>query len=70
MERRRIDEYEPGTVPSLRPLDKFGFVKQERSSASPERVTKSRSFIEFERYALDFVFPVKYYKRAVFDYLL
>ena len=49
MERRRIDDYEPGPVPSPRPLDRFGFVKQERSS-SPERVIKSRSTIEFEKY--------------------
>ncbi|KAJ0099169.1 hypothetical protein Patl1_21552 [Pistacia atlantica] len=48
MERRRIDDYEPGPVPSPRAVDKFGFVKQEQTG-SPEGAIKSRSVIEFER---------------------
>ncbi|XP_021887995.1 EVI5-like protein isoform X2 [Carica papaya] len=48
MERRRIDDYEPGPVPSPRALDRFGFVKQETSN-SPEGLTKGRSSAEYER---------------------
>lgn len=57
MERRRIDDYEPGPVPSPRPVDKFGFVKQEQTSY-PEIAIKSRSAIEFERYAFSLVFNI------------
>lgn len=49
MEKKQIDDYEPGPVPSPRPLDRFGFVKQEVNN-SPEGLTKSRSAQEFERY--------------------
>lgn len=48
MERRRIDDCEPGPVPSPRPVDRFGFVKQEHGSPH-EGVIKSRSAIQFER---------------------
>ncbi|GAV60061.1 RabGAP-TBC domain-containing protein [Cephalotus follicularis] len=49
MERRRIiDDHEPGPIPSPRPLDRFGFVKQEVGS-SLEGLTKSRPAIESER---------------------
>lgn len=50
MEKKRIsDEFEPGPLPPTRPLDRFGFVKQEQSF-SPEGLTKSRSAYERERY--------------------
>ncbi|RWR87300.1 rab GTPase-activating protein 1-like protein isoform X2 [Cinnamomum micranthum f. kanehirae] len=49
MEKKRIsDEFEPGPLPPTRPLDRFGFVKQEQSF-SPEGLTKSRSAYERER---------------------
>lgn len=49
MERRRIDDCEPGPVPSPKPLDRFGFVKQD-GSTSPEHVGKRKSATEFDRY--------------------
>lgn len=52
MEKKPIDDYEPGPVPSPRPLDRFGFVKQEPNNPA-EGLAKSRSAQEFERY----VFP-------------
>ncbi|KAG6743068.1 hypothetical protein POTOM_054013 [Populus tomentosa] len=48
MEKKKIDEYEPGPLPSPRPLDRFGFVKQEVNN-SPHGLTKGRSAYEFER---------------------
>ncbi|KAL9427563.1 hypothetical protein AB3S75_029700 [Citrus x aurantiifolia] len=48
MEKRRIDDCEPGPVPSPRPVDRFGFVKQEHGSPH-EGVIKGRSAIQFER---------------------
>lgn len=54
MERRRIDDYEPGPVPPPRPVDRFGFVKQELSN-SLEGLSKGRSAIEYERYAFSLV---------------
>lgn len=52
MERKRIcDEFEPGPLPPTRPLDRFGFVKQELNY-SPEGLAKSSSNYERERYAL------------------
>ncbi|KAF8378505.1 hypothetical protein HHK36_029847 [Tetracentron sinense] len=41
MERKKIDEFEPGPVPPTRPVDRFGFAKQE-PNYSPEGLTKSR----------------------------
>lgn len=49
MEKKRIDNYEPGPLPSPKQLDRFGFVKQELSN-SHEGLTKGRSAYEFERY--------------------
>lgn len=54
MEKRRIDDCEPGPVPSPRPVDRFGFVKQEHGSPH-EGVIKSRSAIQFERYTSSLV---------------
>lgn len=51
MEKKKIDEYEPGPPPSPRPLDRFGFVKQEVNN-SPHGLTKGRSAYEFERYGV------------------
>ncbi|KAF4352337.1 hypothetical protein G4B88_000940 [Cannabis sativa] len=48
MEKKRIDDYEPGPVPSPRALDRFGFVKQEHNNSS-DAFTKSRSASEYER---------------------
>lgn len=50
MEKKRIDDYEPGPVPSPRPLDRFGFVKQEVNNSS-DALRKSRSANEYERWA-------------------
>lgn len=49
MEKKRIDDYEPGPVPSPRPLDRFGFVKQELNN-SPDGLNKGRPASEYERY--------------------
>lgn len=49
MEKKRIDDYEPGPVPSPRPLDRFGFVKQEVNNSS-DALRKSRSANEYERW--------------------
>ena len=51
MEKKRIDDYEPGPVPSPRALDRFGFVKQELNNSS-EALTKSRSANEYQRCVL------------------
>lgn len=48
MEKRRIDEYEPGPVPPLRPLDRFGFIKEEVNH-TPESLNKVRSANYHER---------------------
>lgn len=53
MEKKRIDDYEPGPVPSPRPLDRFGFVKQDVNNSS-EALTKGRSANEYERFVLFF----------------
>ena len=50
MERKRIDDYEPGPIPSPKPLDRFGFIKQEFNT-SPEGLSKSRTANDHERYA-------------------
>ncbi|OMO88518.1 hypothetical protein CCACVL1_08333 [Corchorus capsularis] len=51
MERRRtIDDYEPGPVPPQRPLDRFGFIKQDVSN-SQDGLAKSRLAFEYEREA-------------------
>jgi len=49
MEKKRIDDYEVGPLPSPRPLDRFGFVKQDVNS-SPEGVNRGKSRDELERY--------------------
>ncbi|XP_010492449.1 PREDICTED: EVI5-like protein [Camelina sativa] len=43
MERQRTDDSEPGPVPLLVPVDRFGFLKQEHGNSSPHRFTKTRS---------------------------
>ncbi|KAB1212008.1 hypothetical protein CJ030_MR5G004142 [Morella rubra] len=43
-----MDDYEPGPVPSPRPLDRFGFVKPELN-ISPDGLIKGRSACEYER---------------------
>lgn len=48
MEKKRIDDYEVGPLPSPRPLDRFGFVKQDVNS-SPEGVNRGKSRDELER---------------------
>ncbi|KAJ4799296.1 Ypt/Rab-GAP domain of gyp1p superfamily protein [Rhynchospora pubera] len=49
MEKKRIaDDLEPGPTPSPRPVDRFGFIKQDQTN-SPEGITKSRSTHERER---------------------
>ncbi|KAG2710747.1 hypothetical protein I3843_04G041900 [Carya illinoinensis] len=48
MEKKRTDDYEPGPIPSPRPLDRFGFVKQEPNS-SPDGLTRGRPAHEYER---------------------
>lgn len=47
MEKKRTDDHEPGPIPPQRPLDRFGFVKQD---VSPNSMDKIRSAYEFERY--------------------
>lgn len=58
MEKKRIDDYEPGPVPSPRALDRFGFVKQD-ANTSDAVVKTSRSAYEYERY---FVFVLLIYE--------
>ncbi|KAL3723455.1 hypothetical protein ACJRO7_035612 [Eucalyptus globulus] len=48
MEKKRIDDYEVGPLPSPRPLDRFGFVKQDVNS-SPEGINRGKSKDELER---------------------
>ncbi|KAJ9682986.1 hypothetical protein PVL29_018823 [Vitis rotundifolia] len=48
MERKRIDDYEPGPIPSPKPVDRFGFIKQEFNT-SPEGLSKSRTANDHER---------------------
>lgn len=50
MERKTIDDFEPGPLPSPRQLDRFGFLKQEHNSSS-DALTKNRSTHVNERYA-------------------
>ncbi|XWS75392.1 hypothetical protein CRYUN_Cryun01aG0082900 [Craigia yunnanensis] len=57
MERRRgVDDYESGPVPPQRLLDRFGFIKQDVSSSTPEGLAKSRLVVEYERYAFSLIF--------------
>ena len=49
MEKKRIDDYEPGPVPPPRALDRFGFVKPDANSSS-NGLVKSRSAQEYQRY--------------------
>jgi len=54
MEKREAtDEFEPGPVPPLRPVDKFGFVKQEQNN-SQEGPAKIKPVNEHERSVLHF----------------
>lgn len=56
MEKKRVaDDLEPGPTPSPRPVDRFGFIKQEQTN-SPEGITKSRSTHEREKYDFCVVF--------------
>ncbi|KAL5725599.1 hypothetical protein ACHQM5_008728 [Ranunculus cassubicifolius] len=48
MERKRVEEFEPGPIPAPKPLDRFGFVKKEISS-SPDSLNKTGSANEQER---------------------
>ncbi|KAF8012780.1 hypothetical protein BT93_I0819 [Corymbia citriodora subsp. variegata] len=48
MEKKQIDDYEVGPIPSPRPLDRFGFAKQDVNS-SPEGISRGKSKDEFER---------------------
>lgn len=48
MERKTIDDFEPGPLPSPKQLDRFGFLKQEHNSSS-DAITKNRSTVN-ERY--------------------
>ena len=57
MERKRIDDYESGSVPSPKALDRFGFIKQE-FNASPDGLSKSRTVHDHERYAFFHCFLV------------
>lgn len=50
MERKRIDDYEPGLVPPHKPVDRFGFVKQDITN-STEGLNKSRLTNDHERYS-------------------
>ncbi|KAE9615711.1 putative Rab-GTPase-TBC domain-containing protein [Lupinus albus] len=47
MEKKRIDDYEAGPLPSPRALDRFGFVKQDVSAS--DSLVKNRSPYEYER---------------------
>lgn len=48
MEKKRLDDYEPGPIPSPRSLDRFGFVKQD--VITNDGILKSRSANESARY--------------------
>lgn len=48
MEKRQTDKYEPGPVLPFRPLDRFGFIKEEVNS-SPEGLKMARSASYYER---------------------
>ncbi|ERN05822.1 hypothetical protein AMTR_s00006p00260160 [Amborella trichopoda] len=50
MDRKRtgVDDFEPGPIPSPRPVDRFGFVKQDQNNSS-EGLTKSKPLIDKER---------------------
>ncbi|KAB5561064.1 hypothetical protein DKX38_006021 [Salix brachista] len=41
MEKKRLDDYEPGPLPSPRKMDRFGFLKQENNNP-PDGLTKGR----------------------------
>lgn len=60
MEKKRTDDYEPGPIPSPRPLDRFGFVKQEPNS-SPDGLTRGRPAHEYERYVILLLNHIKLY---------
>ncbi|RDX79833.1 Ecotropic viral integration site 5 protein-like protein [Mucuna pruriens] len=49
MEKKRLDDYEPGPIPSPRALDRFGFVKQEVNT-SDGGLVRSRSTNDCQRY--------------------
>ncbi|GLT33986.1 hypothetical protein SLA2020_085360 [Shorea laevis] len=52
MQRRVLDDYEPGPIPPRRPLDRFGFIKQGTNTTnSAESLVKSRSTNGYEREA-------------------
>ncbi|KAJ1380797.1 Rab-GTPase-TBC domain [Sesbania bispinosa] len=47
MEKKRLDDYEPGPVPSPKALDRFGFVKQDANAS--DSLVKSGAAYEYER---------------------
>lgn len=53
MERKKIDELEPGPVPPARPVDRFGFVVPEENKTSQGSINK-KIINEQERYAVHF----------------
>ena len=58
MEKKRLDDHEPGPIPSPRAVDRFGFVKQDANTSS-DGLVKSRSANEYERYFV----PTSYFLR-------
>ena len=48
MERKRIDDYELGPIPFPKPLDRFGFIKQEFNTF-PKGLSKGRTTNDHER---------------------
>ena len=48
MERKGINNYEPGPIPSPKPLDKFGFIKP-KFNTTPEGLSKSWTANDHER---------------------
>ena len=48
MEKKGIDNYEPGPISSLKPLDIFGFIKP-KFNTTLERLSKSWTTNDHER---------------------
>lgn len=49
MEKRRMDDFEPGPVPAPKSLDRFGFVKQEVTNPAEALLAKNKSAYESKR---------------------
>lgn len=64
MEKKRLDDYEPGLVPPPAPLDRFGFVKPELNN-SPDGLAKGRSANEYERYAFLLLIMENFYAEGL-----